>query len=69
MQLLLRRAILCLTFHANAFVRFVLDERRIKFKTDDEEQLWRFFHRRGGMGRLEMKQARSGGAMQPLARR
>lgn len=42
--------------HIVALVRLILDERRITFKTDDEEQLWRFFYRRSGMGRLEMKQ-------------
>lgn len=42
--------------HIVALVRLILDERRIRFKTDDEEQIWRFFYRRSGMGRLEMKQ-------------
>ena len=42
--------------HIVSLVRLILDERRIKFKTEDEEQLWRFFYRRSGMGRLEMKQ-------------
>lgn len=44
------------TLHMIALVRLLSDERRIKFKKDDEEQLWRFFYRRSGMGRLEMKQ-------------
>jgi hypothetical protein len=34
----------------------VWDERRVRFASEDEEQLWRFLHRRSGMGRLEMKQ-------------
>lgn len=46
-----------LAFHLNAFLQLVWDERPIKFASDDEEQLWRLFLRRGGMGRLEMKQA------------
>lgn len=50
------RAVLCLIFHGHALTRLVLDERHIRFKTEDQEQLWRFFYRRGGMGRLEMKQ-------------
>ena len=42
--------------HTIALVRLLLDERRITFKNEDEEQLWRFFYRRSGMGRFEMKQ-------------
>ena len=32
------------------------DERPIRFDCEDDEQMWRFFNRRSGMGRLEMKQ-------------
>lgn len=43
-------------FHIFALVRLVADERRITFADEDEEAMWRFFYRRSGMGRLEMKQ-------------
>jgi hypothetical protein len=49
-------AALALAFHGLAFCRLVWDERSVRFASEDEEQLWRFFHRRSGMGRLEMKQ-------------
>lgn len=42
------------TLHLVALVRLLLDERPVRFKTPEEEQLWRFFYRRSGMGRLEM---------------
>jgi hypothetical protein len=45
------------TLHLLALFRLLLDERPIKFKNEEEEQLWRFFYRRSGMGRLEMQQA------------
>jgi hypothetical protein len=45
------------TLHILALIRLLADERPIKFKTEEEEQLWRFFYRRSGMGRLEMQQA------------
>lgn len=38
-------------------LRMLWDERRISFRTEDEEQLWRLFYRRSGMQRLEFKQA------------
>lgn len=44
------------SLHLLAFLRLLADERGISFKSEDEEQLWRFFHRRSGMGRLEFKQ-------------
>jgi hypothetical protein len=43
--------------HILALIRLLADERPIKFRNEEEEQLWRFFYRRSGMGRLEMKQA------------
>ncbi|GAB4815350.1 hypothetical protein N2152v2_002396, partial [Parachlorella kessleri] len=46
----------CLLLHGFALFRLLFDERRITFRLEDEEQLWRFFYRRSGMGRLEMKQ-------------
>lgn len=49
-------ASICLLLHGFALCRLVYDERPIKFKTPDEEQLWRFFYRRSGMKRLEMLQ-------------
>lgn len=49
-------ACLCLFFHGFSLTRLLWDERRIRFQTEDEEQLWRFFYRRSGMGRLEFKQ-------------
>jgi len=50
------RSVLCLLFHGYSLGRLVWDERPISFRSEDEEQLWRFFYRRCGMGRLEMKQ-------------
>ncbi|PSC68883.1 expressed protein isoform D [Micractinium conductrix] len=47
---------ICLFFHGLSLYRLLHDERRIKFNSEDEEQLWRFFYRRSGMGRLEFKQ-------------
>lgn len=52
------RSVLCLLFHGYSLGRLVWDERPISFRSEDEEQLWRFFYRRCGMGRLEMKQVR-----------
>jgi hypothetical protein len=46
-----------MAFHGLAFFRLLWDERTIRFRSENEEQLWRFFSRRGGMGRLEMQQA------------
>ena len=54
----LPRSVLCLLFHGYSLARLVWDERPISFRGEDEEQLWRFFYRRCGMGRLEMKQVR-----------
>lgn len=54
--MLCRRACLCLFFHGLSLFRLVFDERRIGFKSEDEEQLWRYMYRRGGMPRLEFKQ-------------
>lgn len=50
---------ICLLLHGYALISLLLDERRIKFRSTDEEQLWRFFYRRSGMGRLEMKEVGS----------
>jgi hypothetical protein len=47
---------ICLLLHGFALCRLVFDERTVKFQTEEEEQLWRFFYRRSGMGRLEFKQ-------------
>lgn len=44
------------TLHFVNFLQLLWDERPIKFRNEDEEQLWRFFYRRGGMGRLEVNQ-------------
>lgn len=44
------------SLHALALLRLLLDERTVRFCSADEEQLWRFFYRRSGMGRLEMKE-------------
>jgi hypothetical protein len=44
------------SLHALALGRLLYDERSIRFKTEDEQQLWRFFYRRSGMQRLEFKQ-------------
>ncbi|PRW58379.1 hypothetical protein C2E21_2934 [Chlorella sorokiniana] len=49
-------SVLCLLFHGYSLARLVWDERPVGFRSEDEEQLWRFFYRRCGMGRLEMKQ-------------
>lgn len=48
-------AILNLYMHGSNILRLLWDERPIKFKTEDEEQLYRFFNRRGGMERMEMQ--------------
>lgn len=50
----------CLLLHGFALGRLLLDERPIKFRSEDEEQLWRFFYRRGGMRRLEMQEVGGG---------
>ena len=56
-----------IVLHGLSMVLLLRDERPIKFKTEDEEQLWRFFYRRSGMGRLEMVEVgRSGGGSRPL---
>lgn len=34
-------------------LRLLWDERRIVLTDPDQEQLWRYFYRRGGMGKLE----------------
>jgi hypothetical protein len=49
---------LSLAFHALSLHLLLWDQRRIRFASADEEQLWRFFYRRSGMGRLEMKEVR-----------
>ena len=43
-----------LLVHGNNILHLLMDERPISFKTDDDEQLYRFFYRRGGMGKTEM---------------
>ena len=47
---------LALFFHLLSLCRLLWDERPVRFASEDEEQLWRFFYRRSGMGRLEMQQ-------------
>ena len=37
-------------------LQLIYDERPIKFAGEEQEQLWRYFNRRCGMGRLEMQQ-------------
>ena len=49
-------ACVTLSFHLLSLCRLLWDERPVRFASEDEEQLWRFFYRRSGMGRLEMKQ-------------
>eukprot|EP00055_Hartaetosiga_balthica_P003989 m.9720 g.9720 ORF g.9720 m.9720 type:complete len:351 (+) comp3529_c0_seq1:152-1204(+) len=46
----------CLTlpFHAYAVFRCLQDEMKITFD-EDTEKVWRFFYRRSGMGRLELR--------------
>lgn len=53
------RSSVCLIFHFRAFAMLLWDERHIRFRSEDAEQLWRLFYRRGGMGRLEMQQVGS----------
>lgn len=53
-------ACLNLFFHGTAAAQLLWDERRISFDSDDDEQVWRFFLRRSGMGRLEMLEVRGG---------
>ncbi|KAL4430842.1 hypothetical protein ABPG75_006098 [Micractinium tetrahymenae] len=60
-------ACLCLCFHGLSLFRLLFDERRIRFKSEDEEQLWRFMYRRGGMPRLEFKQVLKYGRWQRVA--
>ncbi|KAL6781328.1 hypothetical protein ACKKBG_A10695 [Auxenochlorella protothecoides x Auxenochlorella symbiontica] len=45
-----------IVFHGYAVWRHLWDERPIRFRSEDEEQLWRLFHRRSGMYRLEMSE-------------
>ncbi|PRW45226.1 blood vessel epicardial substance isoform X1 [Chlorella sorokiniana] len=49
-------AALNLIFHGLAMLQLMWDERPIKFAGEEQEQLWRYFNRRCGMGRLEMQQ-------------
>jgi hypothetical protein len=44
------------SLHIYALTRLLLDERPVRFHSEDEEQIWRFFFRRGGMGPLEGQQ-------------
>lgn len=37
-------------------LQLIWDERPIRFASEEQEQLWRYFNRRCGMGRLEMQQ-------------
>jgi hypothetical protein len=39
--------------HTAAFLRLVWDERSLRIRGGDEEQLWRLMYRRSGMNRLE----------------
>ena len=41
--------------HLYHLLVLIWDERPIFFASEDEEQLWRLFYRRSGMGRLEMR--------------
>eukprot|EP00887_Chlorella_sp_A99_P001083 scaffold14.g1083.t1 len=42
-----------LAFHGLAIARLLWDERRVALPSPEAEALWRYFLRRGGMGRLE----------------
>ena len=42
-------------FHLQSFLALLWDERRVKFDSEIEEQLWRMVHRRSGMQPLEFK--------------
>eukprot|EP00884_Botryococcus_braunii_P009883 jgi/Botrbrau1/18897/Bobra.177_2s0055.1 len=41
--------------HTGALLLLFWDERHIRLKSEDEEQLWRLFYRRSGMNRLEFQ--------------
>ncbi len=41
--------------HTGALLLLLWDERHIRLKSEDEEQLWRLFYRRSGMNRLEFQ--------------
>jgi len=43
--------------HLHGMLSLIWDERPIKFESQDEEEMWRLFYRRSGMGRLEFKHA------------
>ena len=43
--------------HLHGLLRLIWEERRVKLRTKDDEELWRLMFRRSGMGRLEFKQA------------
>jgi hypothetical protein len=45
-----------LIVHGSAIFRLLYDERPIKFKDEDEKQMRAFFARRGGMGKMEVKE-------------
>ena len=47
-------AVIGIVLHGLSMVLLLWDERKIRFKTEDEEAMWRFLYRRSGMGRLEM---------------
>jgi hypothetical protein len=44
------------SFHIYAAARLLADGRPVRFRSEDEEKLWRFVNRRGGIGRLEMRE-------------
>lgn len=43
--------------HLYGLLSLIWDDRPICFPSEDEEQMWRLFYRRSGMGRLEFKNA------------
>lgn len=43
--------------HLHGLLRLCWEERRVKLRSSDDEELWRLVYRRSGMGRLEFKQA------------
>lgn len=53
-----RRAALNILVHGQAAARLLWDERPVRFGSELQERVWRFFLRRSGMGRLEFLEAR-----------
>lgn len=52
--------------HTAAYLSLLWDERPIKIRGEDEEQLWRLMYRRSGMNRLEFQACLKLGSYAPV---